>query len=106
MEGDAASSVSVAPLLLFSVQFWLPDVSPNFSVPITRDLSSVTVRSADRFTVLKSAVFPLPEAGKLLSHLPGSLQAPSASLIHVPFPAVSTYTILGTGGVLIPLPRK
>src|SRR5436190_22836434 len=76
------SSVSIfAPA---RVQFCEPERSPNFNPPIVRALSRVTVRSAVRSSVLKSAAKPVPLATTPLLQLPVALQLPLASLVHTP----------------------
>src|SRR5450756_914593 len=52
-EDELLFNVNTLPPELVSTQFCVPPVSPNFNVPMLRDASSVTVRSADLLTKLK-----------------------------------------------------
>src|ERR1043166_5139457 len=91
IEGDELEPVSslseVTPLLVI-VQVWLPDVSLNFSVPMVREESSVTVRLPVILIVLKSAVWPAPVATTLPLHRGVSPQFALASDTHVPLPVI------------------
>src|SRR5258708_27099724 len=87
IEGDGAeavSRVSMFPPLAPSAQFWLPEVSPNLSVPMLREVFRVTARSAVMLSVLKSAVKPAPLAMMPPLQLLVSLQLPLASVLQVP----------------------
>src|ERR1039457_4839040 len=55
-EDELLLSVSALPPELVIIQFCAPKPSPHFNVPILREVSSVTVRSAVIFARLKSAV--------------------------------------------------
>src|SRR5664279_503529 len=78
--GEPASSVSVLPPA--KVQFCDPVVSPNLSPPMVRAPSSVTVRTAARLMVLKSAMRLTPLATRPLLQLLLALQLPLAFWIQ------------------------
>src|SRR5579885_2388389 len=99
---EPESSVNSLSPPEFSVQLCAPPAPPNFSAPMVREVSSVTVRSAESATVLKSAVLPAPSATMPLSHLVASLQLPLASAVQTPLLEVSEATRV----LVTPLPGK
>src|SRR5262245_37121007 len=66
-------------------------VSLKIKLPMVREPSSVTVASATRLRVPKSAVLPAPLATVLPDQLPGVGQPPPAGLVHVPFCAAAGF---------------
>jgi hypothetical protein len=91
---DRMLTVDLSALLVI-VHDWLPDMSPNRSAPMLREVSSVTVRLAVTLMVQKSAVWPGPVATMPpLQRLPSPHDA-LASAIHVPL-ALNVVTLMAT----------
>ena len=91
MAGEPALTASVSEPELPGLrnQLWLAPRSPKTRLPIVWALSSVTVVSAVRLRVLKSAVAAAPLAMVPPLQLAALVQLPPSSLIQVPLAALA-----------------
>src|ERR1017187_1308344 len=99
---EPVSSVRMLPPLEAIVQDWLPDVSPNLSVPMLRAESSATVRFAVMLMALKSAGKPGPLATNPLLHRFVSLQSLLASALQIPLTLTTGTAIVSQANALAP----